>query len=268
MRSSNCLLIRQFGRSLCFTLSLLFFHGCIKIIDIQPAAPGISNIHGKMKLRYDPDTTISLAGTVITIDSTTFGAVTDSNGEFTIDSVPSGTYSLQFKHPGFSITSWSWLPIAGADEHVYSKDNDHPVVTTVLNSYLIERPKKMVSSPENVRMLDSNGVECDLSAMTFQPRYDEDEIYIVALLSDTDPHKQTPSIARYSYGEYFPRNPSTYTFEFDSILAFGKPLSHQSTVYLTLYFSNSRFTSPETMSREYIESQFGPPSETRTVLYR
>ncbi len=99
------------------------FAGCTKtttIVEVQP--PSTGKIEGSVQLEeMDCTPSASSAGVTVNLLGTTYSAITDSVGDFILDSIPAGYYTIHFSKPGFEEYYDGPFPFIGAGTDIYSK---------------------------------------------------------------------------------------------------------------------------------------------------
>src|SRR5262245_46956959 len=83
--------------AICFAL---LWVGCDS--DPLPAEGASSDVIGYVHLvEVTGQLALSHAGATVTVEGTSYSAVTDSSGRYVLSHVPSGTYTLVFTKPGY-----------------------------------------------------------------------------------------------------------------------------------------------------------------------
>lgn len=184
MRSNHYSFLYRWWISI-ILLSAVAMGSCTTVNEVVVLSPPTGSLFGKLHL-MNFSGPVQHNGSVVQIAGTSLQGVTDTQGSFLVDSIPSGTYTIQCSHPGYGTIEFIGRSIVA------------PGVTTLSTSfrdsvaYLYQLPYTAMQL--QVDSLDSKQQWiCHINTDTSLQSSTTFPLNIVAMLTDSDPHASTPN---------------------------------------------------------------------------
>jgi len=121
----------------------------------QPIAPfETADVRGNMALVDEEQPAFPFNGIRVSLEGTSFSAITDDSGNFDIKNVPSGTYNVRFSKTGYGDVRWMSVIIEGGGNAPYYLNN-----VALLGWYWQQSMNKVsntITTLLSARFLDTN----------------------------------------------------------------------------------------------------------------
>lgn len=231
---------------------LFLFVGCTSTDDQKFNFQNASNIIGSVKLYDEGTTAINNSDMIVSIEGTTYNAVTDTLGNFTLKDVPYGTYTLNYEKSGFGAYKVFDL------EHSFTGSST--IITDVPSLGKISKTE--ISDLSTT----SNSTDLDVLVTTNPSGSINNRRYIRYFISEDS------NVSSIDYKLYSPTlisriNPYTINISKNDLLSAG--FSSGQTVYIKIYgdsFWSNAYDNPFLNRRVFPNLNLNTPSSTSFII--